>query len=74
MEQTAPLLQSQPNEFLQPQGFLSVAKNVGIKDEMLDLIVIHSIVRARAAAMFTCSRFFGALVIVGRRYIANGLA
>jgi len=74
MEQTAPLLQSQPNEFLQPQGFLSVAKNVGIKDETLDLTVIHSTVRARAAAMFTRSRFPGAPVIVGRRHIANGLA
>ena len=74
MEQTAPLLQSQPNEFLQPQGFLSVAKNVGIKDETLDLTVIHSTVRARAAAMFTRSRFPGAPVTVGRRHIANGLA
>ena len=73
MEQT-PVLQSQPNEFLQPQGFLSVAKNVGIKDETLDLTVIHSTVRARAAAMFTRSRFPGAPVTVGRRHIANGLA
>jgi glutamate N-acetyltransferase / amino-acid N-acetyltransferase len=64
----------QPEEFLQPQGFLSVAKNVGIKDETLDLTVIHSTVRARAAAMFTRSRFPGAPVIVGRRHIANGLA
>ena len=64
----------QPVEFLQPQGFLSVAKNVGIKDETLDLTVIHSTVRARAAAMFTRSRFPGAPVIVGRRHIANGLA
>jgi glutamate N-acetyltransferase/amino-acid N-acetyltransferase len=74
MEQTAPLLQSQPNEFLQPQGFLSVAKNVGIKDETLDLTVIYSTVHARAAAMFTRSRFPGAPVIVGRRHIANGFA
>ena len=64
----------QPEEFLQPQGFLSVAKNVGIKDETLDLTVIHSTVRARAAAMFTRSRFPGAPVIVGRRHIANGFA
>src|SRR5947208_16265191 len=74
MEQTAPLLQSQSNEFLQPQGFLSVAKNVGIKDETLDLTVIHSTERAWAAAMFTRSRFPGAPVTVGRRDIANGLA
>jgi len=64
----------QPEEFLQPQGFLSVAKNVGIKDETLDLTVIHSTVRARAAAMFTRSRFPGAPMIVGRRHIANGFA
>ena len=64
----------QPEEFLQPQGFLSVAKNVGIKDETLDLTVIHSTVRARAAVMFTRSRFPGAPVIVGRRHIANGFA
>ena len=64
----------QPEEFLQPQGFLSVAKNVGIKNETLDLTVIHSTVRARAVAMFTRSRFPGAPVIVGRRHIANGFA
>src|SRR5438093_13661196 len=71
MEQIAPLLQSQPNEFLQPQGFLSVVKNVGIMDETLDLTVIYSTVRARAAAMFTCSRFPGALVTVGDMFPAN---
>jgi glutamate N-acetyltransferase/amino-acid N-acetyltransferase len=74
MEQTASVLQSQPNEFLQPQGFLSAAKNVGIKDETLDLTVIYSTARARAAAMFTRNRFPGAPVIVGRKHIANGFA
>src|SRR5215813_3228863 len=59
-------------EFLQPQGFLSLAKNVGIKDNTLDLTVIYSEVRARAAAMFTKSRFPGAPVIVGRKHIADG--
>ncbi|MBI3327687.1 MAG: bifunctional glutamate N-acetyltransferase/amino-acid acetyltransferase ArgJ [Nitrospinae bacterium] len=58
----------------QPQGFLSVAKNVGIKDETLDLTVIYSTERARAAAMFTRSRFPGAPVIVGRAHIADGYA
>lgn len=58
----------------QPQGFLSVAKNVGIKDETLDLTVIYSTVRARAAAMFTRSRFPGAPVIVGRAHISDGYA
>jgi len=59
-------------EFLQPQGFLSAAKNAGIKDETLDLTVIYSTVRARGAAMFTQNRFPGAPVIVGRKHIENG--
>jgi glutamate N-acetyltransferase / amino-acid N-acetyltransferase len=66
MQQTATV------EFHHPQGFLSLAKNVGIKDETLDLTVIYSTVRARAAAMFTRNRFPGAPVIVGRKHIANG--
>jgi glutamate N-acetyltransferase/amino-acid N-acetyltransferase len=63
-----------PAEFHHPQGFLSLAKNVGIKDNTLDLTVIYSTVRARAAAMFTRNRFPGAPVIVGRKHIANGFA
>ncbi len=69
MEQPA---STQAQEFLQPQGFLSAAKNAGIKDETLDLTVIYSTVRARGAAMFTQNRFPGAPVIVGRKHIANG--
>lgn len=61
-------------EFDQPQGFLSVAKNVGIKDHTLDLTVIYSTVRARAAAMFTRNRFPGAPVIIGKKHIADGFA
>ena len=61
-----------PAEFHQPQGFLSLAKNVGIKDSTLDLTVIYSTARARAAAMFTRNRFPGAPVIVGRKHITNG--
>jgi glutamate N-acetyltransferase/amino-acid N-acetyltransferase len=61
-----------PKEFDHPQGFLSLAKNVGIKDTTLDLTVIYSTVRARAAALFTRNRFPGAPVIVGRKHIANG--
>jgi glutamate N-acetyltransferase/amino-acid N-acetyltransferase len=63
-----------PAEFHQPQGFLSLAKNVGIKDSTLDLTVIFSTVRARAAVMFTRNRFPGAPVIVGKKHIANGFA
>ncbi len=59
-------------EFRHPQGFLSLAKNVGIKDSTLDLTVIYSTVRGRAAAMFTRNRFPGAPVIVGRKHVANG--
>ena len=70
MEYTA----SQPHDFQEPQGFLSLAKNAGIKDETLDLTVIYSTVRARAAAMFTRNRFPGAPVIVGRKHIARGFA
>jgi glutamate N-acetyltransferase/amino-acid N-acetyltransferase len=63
----------EPSQDLQhPQGFLSLAKNVGIKDTTLDLTVIYSTVRARAAAMFTRNRFPGAPVLVGRQHIANG--
>ena len=63
-----------PADFYHPQGFLSLAKNVGIKDSTLDLTVIYSTVRARAAAMFTRNRFPGAPVIVGKKHIANGFA
>ena len=63
-----------PADFHHPQGFLSLAKNVGIKDSTLDLTVIYSTVRARAAAMFTRNRFPGAPVIVGKKHIANGYA
>jgi glutamate N-acetyltransferase / amino-acid N-acetyltransferase len=59
-------------EFHHPQGFLALAKNVGIKDDTLDLAVIYSTVRARAAAMFTRNRFPGAPVIVGKKHIASG--
>src|ERR1044071_1645393 len=65
---------SKMKDFLQPKGFLSLAKNVGIKDDTLDLTVIYSEKRARAAAMFTRSRFPGAPVIVGRKPIADGFA
>ncbi len=62
------------NDFQHPQGFLSLAKNVGIKDTTLDLTVIYSTARARATAMFTRNRFPGAPVIVGRKHIADGFA
>ncbi len=66
--------ESEKKEFIHPKGFLSAAKNVGIKDETLDLTVIYSEERAAAAAMFTRNRFPGAPVIVGREHIADGFA
>src|SRR5918999_5002622 len=63
-----------PAESNHPQGFFSLAKNVGIKDDTLDLTVIYSTVRAPAAAMFTRSRFPGAPVLVGRAHMADGFA
>jgi glutamate N-acetyltransferase/amino-acid N-acetyltransferase len=65
--------QAADDEFFHPQGFLSLAKNIGIKDSTLDLAVIYSNVRARAAAVFTRNRFPGAPVIVGRKHIAKGI-
>jgi glutamate N-acetyltransferase/amino-acid N-acetyltransferase len=55
-----------------PQGYLSVAKNIGIKDDTLDFTVIYSTVRAAAAGVFTQSLFCGAPVIVGREHLADG--
>lgn len=55
-----------------PKGYWFLAKNVGIKDETLDLAVIYSETRANAAAVFTQSRFAGAPVLVGRDHIADG--
>ncbi len=55
-----------------PQGFLSVAKNIGVKDDTLDFTVIYSTDRAAAAGMFTQSLFCGAPVVVGREHIADG--
>jgi glutamate N-acetyltransferase / amino-acid N-acetyltransferase len=74
MEHNSTPAHSQSKEFFHPQGFFSLAKNVGIKDSTLDLTVIYSTVRAHAAAVFTRNRFPGAPVIVGRKHIADGFA
>ena len=55
----------------QPQGYLSVAKNIGIKDDTLDFTVIHSTARAAAVGMFTQSLFCGAPIIVGREHLED---
>jgi glutamate N-acetyltransferase/amino-acid N-acetyltransferase len=65
---TAPILP------FSPQGYLSMATNLGIKDTTLDFAVIYSTVRAAAAGTFTQSLFCGAPVIVGRERLADGYA
>ncbi|HEX9443070.1 MAG TPA: bifunctional glutamate N-acetyltransferase/amino-acid acetyltransferase ArgJ [Candidatus Binatia bacterium] len=67
-------MSEETKDFFEPKGYLSLAKNIGIKDDTLDLTVIYSEARARAAAVFTRSRFPGAPVIVGRKHIADGYA
>ena len=62
---------SAPSLPFHPQGYLSVAKNIGIKDETLDFTVIHSTTRAAAVGMFTQSLFCGAPIIVGREHLAD---
>jgi glutamate N-acetyltransferase/amino-acid N-acetyltransferase len=57
---------------LEPLGFLSVAKNVGIRDDTLDFGVVFSTVPAAAAATFTRNTFCGHPVTVGRAHVADG--
>lgn len=56
----------------EPKGYLSLAKNVGIKDHTLDFTVVVSEVPATAAGMFTTNRFAGAPILVGREHLADG--
>jgi glutamate N-acetyltransferase/amino-acid N-acetyltransferase len=56
----------------QPRGFMTCSKNIGIKDESLDLTVIYSTEPASAAAMFTKNHFCGAPIVVGKENSANG--
>ncbi|MBM3226805.1 MAG: ornithine acetyltransferase, partial [Candidatus Tectomicrobia bacterium] len=57
-----------------PQGYLSMAANIGIKDATLDFTVIYSTARATAAGTFTQSLFCGAPVTVGRERLVDGYA
>ncbi len=57
---------------LQPRGFRTCAKNVGLKDTTLDFTIIASDVPASAAALFTQNLFCGAAIVVGREQVANG--
>ena len=56
------------------KGYLTLGKNIGIKDQTLDLALIFSEERANAAAVFTQNRFVGAPLIVSRQHIADGYA
>ncbi len=57
-----------------PDGFAGYVRHAGTKrTEALDLSVIYSIRPARAAGVFTQSRFAGPCVQVGRRSLADGM-
>jgi glutamate N-acetyltransferase/amino-acid N-acetyltransferase len=66
------MMTAAPTLLAYPQGYLSLAKNIGVKDDTLDFTVIYSTVRAAAAGMFTQSLFCGAPVVVGRKHVADG--
>lgn len=57
----------------QPRGFQVCAKNIGIKQGLLDFTVIASEVPASGAAVFTKSAFCGSPIIVGREHVQNGI-
>lgn len=61
-----------PDLSLQPRGFVSTAKNVGIKDATLDFTVVQSLTEAAAAATFTRNTFCGHPVTVGREHVVDG--
>ncbi len=55
-----------------PQGFVSLSANIGIKDDSQDFVVIVSTVPATSSALFTQSRFAGPSVEVSRQVTAGG--
>ena len=55
-----------------PTGFTAHVANVGIKDSTTDFVVVASVTRAAAAAVFTRSRFAGPSVSLSRRHVADG--
>ena len=58
---------------MEPVGFLSLGKNIGIKDNTKDFAIIFSTQPCRAAAVFTQNNFPGAPIIVGREHIQDGI-
>ncbi|GEM48084.1 bifunctional glutamate N-acetyltransferase/amino-acid acetyltransferase ArgJ [Deinococcus cellulosilyticus] len=57
----------------QPRGFKVCARNIGIKQGLLDFTVIASEVPASGAAVFTQSAFCGSPIIVGREHVKDGV-
>ncbi len=55
-----------------PKGYRSVVFNAGIKDDTLDLGVVHSEKPAHAAAVFTTNKIKGNPVLIGQKHIKKG--
>jgi len=55
-----------------PQGFVSLSANMGIKDTTLDFLLLASTVPATSAAVFTQSRFAGPSVEISRDVASGG--
>lgn len=56
-----------------PKGFRSVSFNAGIKDNSLDLGIVHSEKPANAAAVFTTNKIKGNPVLIGKKHIQKGV-
>ena len=55
-----------------PQGFVSLSANIGIRDDAKDFVVIVSSVPATSSAVFTQSRFAGPSIEISRHVAATG--
>lgn len=59
---------------LAAEGFVAAAMNCGVKAEALDLVMIHSLTPAAAAATVTQNRFRAAPTYVTQQAVADGRA
>ena len=57
-----------------PAGFRSHTRNLGVKDDTEDFVVIATDAPVPSAAVFTKSRFAGPSVSISRHHVANGIA
>ncbi|MBN1412594.1 MAG: bifunctional glutamate N-acetyltransferase/amino-acid acetyltransferase ArgJ [Spirochaetales bacterium] len=55
-----------------PKGYLSCAKNVGVKKGGLDFTCVFSRKQAAGAAVFTRNTFCGCAVTIGRKQVEDG--